>query len=139
MMYLGEEFFGKFLFDGQWVVFIGQVDGDEQVYVVFVVGGVLKQLIYYFVNGFLLLCWGYDNQVYGWYFDGSVVFFCLMCDGWDLGDMQFFFVDVDGGLLILLLMFEFGGGFFFLDGMCIVYLLVMCDFWYWKCYEGGWV
>ncbi|HKP87494.1 MAG TPA: hypothetical protein VJZ26_15435, partial [Blastocatellia bacterium] len=42
----GIEVFAKFSPDGNWVAFTGQIDGDEQVYVIPVTGGVPRQLTY---------------------------------------------------------------------------------------------
>ena len=61
----GMEVFAHFSPDGKWIAFTGQYDGDEQVYVMPVGGGVPKQLTYYPARGPLTPRWGYDNQVYG--------------------------------------------------------------------------
>src|SRR5690349_17653657 len=71
----GLELFAKFSPDGQWIAFTGQYDGDEQVYVIPVTGGVPKQLTFYPARGPLAERWGYDNQVYGWSRDGKRVLF----------------------------------------------------------------
>ncbi|MEM1246297.1 MAG: S41 family peptidase [Acidobacteriota bacterium] len=134
----GEELFAKFSPDGQWVAFTGQVDGDEQVYVVPSAGGAPRQLTYYPANGPLPPRWGYDNQVYGWHPDGSAVLFRSMRDGWDLGDTQLFLVGVDGGLPTPLPMPESGGGSLSPDGARVAYSPVTRDFRHWKRYEGGW-
>jgi tricorn protease len=47
----GLELFAKFSPDGKWIAFTGQYDGDEQVYVIPVSGGVPKQLTYYPARG----------------------------------------------------------------------------------------
>ena len=71
----GLELFAKFSPDGKWIAFTGQYDGDEQVYVIPVSGGVPKQLTFYPARGPLTPRWGYDNQVYGWTRDGSRILF----------------------------------------------------------------
>jgi tricorn protease len=71
----GLELFAKFSPDGKWISFTGQYDGDEQVYVIPVTGGVPKQLTFYPARGPLTPRWGYDNQVYGWTPDGKSVIF----------------------------------------------------------------
>jgi len=40
----GLELFAEFSPDGNWIAFTGQYDGDEQVYVIPVTGGIPKQL-----------------------------------------------------------------------------------------------
>ena len=47
----GLELFAKFSPDGKWIAFTGQYDGDEQVYVIPVTGGVPKQLTFYPARG----------------------------------------------------------------------------------------
>ncbi len=69
----GLELFAKFSPDGKWIAFTGQYDGDEQVYLIPVGGGVPKQLTFYPARGPLTPRWGYDNQVYGWTPDGKSV------------------------------------------------------------------
>jgi tricorn protease len=71
----GLEVFAKFSPDGKWIAFTGQYDGDEQVYIIPVTGGVPKQLTFYPARGPLPPRWGYDNQVYGWTPDGKSVVF----------------------------------------------------------------
>src|SRR5579863_4275746 len=78
----GLEVFAKFSPDGNWIAFTGQYDGDEQVYVIPVTGGVPKQLTFYPARGPLPPRWGYDNQVYGWSNDGKRVIFRSLRDGW---------------------------------------------------------
>src|SRR4029077_12860375 len=43
----GLELFAKFSPDGKWIAFTGQYDGDEQVYIIPVTGGVPRQLTFY--------------------------------------------------------------------------------------------
>src|SRR5215510_6984538 len=81
----GVELFAKFSPDGKWIAFTGQYDGDEQVYVIPVTGGVPKQLTFYPARGPLTPRWGYDNQVYGWTPDGQSVVFRSGREYFDLG------------------------------------------------------
>ena len=90
----GLELFAKFSPDGKWIAFTGQYDGDEQVYVIPVTGGIPKQLTYYPARGPLPPRWGYDNQVYGWTPDGKSVVFRSTRDHYDLGDCQLYTVPV---------------------------------------------
>ena len=71
----GVELFAKFSPDGRWIAFTGQIDGDEQVYVVATAGGEPRQLTHYPARGPLPPRWGYDNQVFGWTPDGKSVLF----------------------------------------------------------------
>lgn len=134
----GIELFAKFSPDGQWIAFTGQYDGDEQVYVIPVTGGVPKQLTFYPARGPLTPRWGYDNQVYGWTPDGKSVLFRSLRDHFDLGDSQLYTVSVDGGMPQALAMPKSGAGDFSQDGKEVVYSPLFRDFRTWKRYSGGW-
>jgi len=134
----GLELFAKFSPDGNWIAFTGQYDGDEQVYVIPVTGGIPKQLTYYPARGPLPPRWGYDNQVYGWTPDGKSVVFRSLRDHYDLGDCQLYTVPVEGGLPQPLPMPKSGAGDFAPDGTKVVYSPLFRDFRTWKRYSGGW-
>jgi tricorn protease len=140
----GVELFGKFSPDGRWIAFTGQVDGDEQVYVVPSDGGELRQLTWYPAKGPLPDRWGYDNQVYGWTPDGSAVLFRSLRSSWSPGAPRLYTVAMPasarqrGGLPVPLPMPVAGAGEFAPDGRAIVYSPLFRDFRTWKRYEGGW-
>ncbi|MBP2681708.1 MAG: peptidase, partial [Candidatus Krumholzibacteriota bacterium] len=134
----GQELFPKFSPDGKWIAFTGQYDGDEQVYVMPVEGGVPKQLTYYPAKGPLPPRWGYDNQVYGWTKDGKSVLFRSMRYGWDLTDTQLYTVPMGGGLPEPLPMPVSGAGDFSPDAKKMIYSPLVRDFRTWKRYQGGW-
>ena len=140
----GVELFAKWSPDGRWIAFTGQIDGDEQVYVVPGDGGEPRQLSYYPANGPLPDRWGYDNQVYGWTPDGSAVLFRSLRDAFTLTRGQLFTVAMPGAarsrgaLPVALPMPVSGAGDFSPDGERIVYAPLFRDFRTWKRYEGGW-
>jgi tricorn protease len=134
----GVELFAKFSPDGKWIAFTGQYDGDEQVYVIPVTGGVPKQLTFYPARGPLPPRWGYDNQVYGWTPDGKSVVFRSLREYFDLGDSRLYTVSMEGGLPQALPMPKSGAGDFSPDGLQIVYSPLFRDFRTWKRYSGGW-
>jgi tricorn protease len=134
----GLELFPKFSPDGKWIAFTGQYDGDEQVYVVPVTGGVPKQLTYYPAKGPLPARWGYDNQVYGWTPDGKAVLFRSLREGWSVAQSRLYTVPVEGGLPAALPMPTSGAGDFSPDGKLLVYSPLFRDFRTWKRYQGGW-
>ncbi|HSE66103.1 MAG TPA: hypothetical protein VLB12_03900, partial [Gemmatimonadales bacterium] len=108
----GLELFAKFSPDGKTIAFTGQYDGDEQVYVVPVTGGVPKQLTFYPARGPLTERWGYDNQVYGWTPDGKRVLFRSLRDGWTLVENHLYTVSAEGGSAVQLPMPTAGAGAF---------------------------
>ena len=134
----GIEVFGKFSPDGKWIAFTGQYDGDEQVYVIPVTGGVPKQLTFYPARGPLAPRWGYDNQVYGWTPDGKSVIFRSGREYFDLGDSRLYTVPVTGGMPEAFPMPKSGAGDVSPDGSKVVYSPLFRDFRTWKRYEGGW-
>jgi tricorn protease len=134
----GVEVFGKFSPDGKWIAFTGQYDGDEQVYVIPVTGGIPKQLTFYPARGPLTPRWGYDNQVYGWTPDGKSVVFRSGREYFDLGDSRLYAVSISGGMPEALPMPKSGAGDISPDGSKIVYSPLFRDFRTWKRYEGGW-
>jgi tricorn protease len=134
----GLELFAKFSPDGKWIAFTGQYDGDEQVYVIPVAGGVPKQLTYYPARGPLTPRWGYDNQVYGWAPDGKSVIFRSGREYFDLGDSRLYTVPASGGMPEALPMPKSGAGDLSPDGSKVVYSPLFRDFRTWKRYEGGW-
>jgi tricorn protease len=134
----GIEVFAKFSPDGKWIAFTGQYDGDEQVYVIPVTGGVPKQLTFYPARGPLTPRWGYDNQVYGWTPDGKSIVFRSLRDHFDLGDCRLYTVSLEGGLPQPLPMPTSGAGDFSPDGKDVVYSPLFRDFRTWKRYSGGW-
>ncbi|MFY9344027.1 MAG: S41 family peptidase [Planctomycetota bacterium] len=140
----GVELFGKFSPDGKQVAFTGQLDGDEQVYVVPSDGGEVRQLTFYPGKGPLPDRWGYDNQVYGWAPDGSAVLFRSLARAWSPAGPRLYTVALPahakarGALPVPLPMPTAGAGEFSPDGARIVYSPLFRDFRTWKRYEGGW-
>ena len=133
----GLELFAKFSPDGKWIAFTGQVDGDEQVYVVPTAGGVPRQLTFYPARGPLPPRWGYDNQVFGWTPDGKAVLFRSHRDSWTLPVSRLYRVGVSGGAAEVLPMPESGAGDYELEGRRIVYSPRSRDFRSEKRYGGG--
>ena len=134
----GQELFPKFSPDGSQIAFTGQVDGDEQVYVMPTAGGAPKQLTFYPATGPMPARWGYDNMVYGFTNDGKSVFFRSLREAWSIASGRMFVVDVEGGLPRALPMPVSGAADFSPDGTRMVYSPLWRDFRSWKRYQGGW-
>lgn len=140
----GVELFAKFSPDGRWIAFTGQVNGDEQVFVIPSDGGEVRQLTWYPADGPLPARWGYDHQVYGWTPDGTGVLFRSLRQAWTLTGGRLYTVALPavarrrGALPVPLPMPEAGAGEFSPDGERIVYAPLFRDFRTWKRYEGGW-
>jgi len=134
----GQELFGRFSPDGEWVAFTGQYDGDEQVYVVPTAGGEPTRLTWYPAVGPLPPRWGYDHQVYGWSPDGEEVLFRSLRDAGGGVETKVYTVPRTGGLPKALPMPNSGATDFSPDGSQVVYSPLFRDFRHWKRYQGGW-
>ncbi|MDR2345521.1 MAG: PDZ domain-containing protein [Planctomycetaceae bacterium] len=135
----GQEVFPKISPDGKWVAFTGQYDGDEQVYVIPISGGIPRQLTFYPAAGPLTPRWGYDNIVYGWTPDGKNILFRSLRDSNHVTELgTLYTVPFEGGLPKKVGMPTAGAGCFSPDGSKIVYSPLFRDFRSWKRYEGGW-
>jgi tricorn protease len=140
----GVELFAKYSPDGRWIAFTGQLDGDEQVYVVPSDGGEARQLTFYPSKGPLPDRWGWDNQVYGWTPDGTAVLFRSLRQAWSPASGRLYTVPLPatarkrGALPQALPMPTAGAGEFAPDGARLVYSPLFRDFRTWKRYAGGW-
>ena len=140
----GVELFASFSPDGRWIAFTGQLDGDEQVFVVPADGGEPRQLTWYPANGPLPPRWGYDNQVQGWAPDGTAVLFRSLRDAWTLAAGRLYTVAMPsaqrqrGAVPVALPMPTAGAGAFSPDGQLLCYSPLFRDFRTWKRYQGGW-
>lgn len=133
----GLELFARFSPDGKWIAFTGQIDGDEQVYIIPSTGGEPRQLTFYPARGPLAPRWGYDNQVYGWTPDGTSVLFRSHRDAWTLPLTRLYRVAMTGGPAEALPMPESGAGEYSPDGRQVVYSPRARDFRSEKRYGGG--
>jgi tricorn protease len=133
----GIELYAHFSPDGKWLAFTGQYDGDEQVYVVPVGGGIPKQLTYYPARGPLTPRWGWENQVYGWTPDGKKIVFRSSRESWSQGMTRLYTVAMTGGPAEPLPMPEAGAGDLNADGTQVVYSPIFRDFRPEKRYSGG--
>ncbi|MDR3108539.1 MAG: PDZ domain-containing protein [Planctomycetaceae bacterium] len=135
----GLELFPKISPDGKWLAFTGQYDGDEQVYVMPIGGGVPRQLTFYPAMGPNPPRRGCDNIVYGWTPDSKKVLFRSLRDSNSVTELgALFTVSLEGGLPVKLPMPTTGAGDFSPDGKKIVYSPLFRDFRSWKRYQGGW-
>ncbi|MDR2845076.1 MAG: PDZ domain-containing protein, partial [Puniceicoccales bacterium] len=133
----GQEVFPRFSPDGQWIAFTGQYDGDEQVYVIPVTGGIPRQLTFY---PSVPMSRGHDNLVYGWTPDGKSILFRSTRDSNGVTELgTLYTVPFTGGLPKKVGIPTSGVGEFSPDGTKVVYSPIFRDFRTWKRYQGGMV
>lgn len=134
----GLELFPRISPDGTRVAFTAQIDGDEQVFVMPIGGGVPRQLTHYPTPGPLPERWGYDHQVLDWTPDGRGILFRSTRESYAISGPRLFVVPAEGGLPTALAVPSGGSGCFSPDGRRLVYSPLFRDFRAWKRYQGGW-
>ena len=113
--------------DGTLVAFTGEYDGNQDVYIVPVAGGVPRRLTYH--PG--------ADQVVGWTPDGKQVLFRSARAAFANGVVQLFTVPIDGGFPTQVPLARAAEGSFSPDGSRIAYVPNMQWQRAWKRYRGG--
>ena len=135
----GFEMFPHFSFDGKWIAFTGQYDGNTEIYLMPSEGGVPKRLTFTSTLGRDDVSdrMGPNNIVMGWMHDNKhIVFRSRMHEHNDfLG--QLFTVSIDGGLPEQLPLPRGGFCSYSPDDSKLVYNRVFREFRTWKRYRGG--
>ena len=124
---LGTETSPKISPDGNWVAFTGQYDGNTDVYVVPVQGGIPARLTWH--PG--------ADLVQGWYPDSKKIIFTSAMEGYPTANTKFFTISVNGGNSeAMILPFGFIGSLSE-DGQYMAYQPY--SFWdpEWRNYRGG--
>ncbi len=135
----GFEMFPRFSFDGKWIAFTGQYDGNTEIYLMPSEGGAPKRLTYTGTLGRDDVSdrMGPNNIVMGWMHDNKhIVFRSRMHEHNDfLG--QLYVVSIDGGLPEQLPLPRGGFCSYSPDDSKLVYNRVFREFRTWKRYRGG--
>jgi len=123
----GEESFPRFSPDGLWLAYSANYDGNTDIYVVSVHGGVPRRLTYH----------GAADRMLGWYPDGRSILFASMRNSYKDRFHQLFKISAEGGLpeQLPLPYGEFGS--IAPDGKTLAYIPISVDFRTWKRYRGG--
>jgi len=123
----GEESFPRFSPDGTQIAFSGNYDGNLDIYLIPVTGGVPKRLTHH----------GAPDRVIGWYSDGrSILFASSMTSEKDRFN-KLFKVSVAGGLPEQLPVPYGEFGAISPDSKLLAYTPISVDFRTWKRYRGG--
>ena len=123
----GEESFPRFSPDGSLLAFTGDYDGNEDIYVMPVTGGVPKRITHH----------GAPDRMLGWYPDGKTILYATSMTSPKNRFNQLYRVSAQGGLPEKLPMPYGEFGAISPDGKTLAYVPISVDFRTWKRYRGG--
>lgn len=123
----GEESFPQFSPDGSLIAFSGNYDGNLDIYVVPVTGGLPRRVTHH----------GAPDRVVGWYPDGKHLLYATTMTSYKDRFSQLYKVSAEGGLPEKLPMPYGEFGAISPDGKMIAYTPISVDFRTWKRYRGG--
>ncbi len=123
----GEESFPQFSPDGSLIAFSGNYDGNMDIYVVPVTGGLPRRITHH----------GAPDRIVGWYPDGKHILYATTMTSYKDRFNQLYKVSAEGGLPEKLPMPYGEFGAISPDGKTIAYTPISVDFRTWKRYRGG--
>jgi tricorn protease len=123
----GEETFPRFSPDGSLIAFSGNYDGNTDIYVVPVTGGLPRRLTFH----------GAADRMLDWYPDGGSLLFATMRTSYKERFHQLYRISAKGGLPEKLPVPYGEFGAIAPDGKTLAYIPITVDFSTWKRYRGG--
>ncbi len=123
----GEESFPRFNPDGSQIAFSGNYDGNMDIYVIPVTGGLPKRLTYH----------GAPDRMLGWYPDGKSLLFATSRTSEKDRFNQLYKISITGGMPEKLPVPYGEFGSISPDGKSLAYIPISVDFRTWKRYRGG--
>ena len=123
----GEESFPRFSPDGTLLAFTGDYDGNEDIYVMPVAGGLPRRLTHH----------GAPDRMLGWYPDGQSILYATSMTSPKNRFNQLYRVSAQGGLPEKLPVPYGEFGAISPDGKTLAYVPISVDFRTWKRYRGG--
>ena len=123
----GEESFPRFSPDGGWLAFTGDYDGNEDIYVMPVTGGLPRRITHH----------GAPDRMLGWYPDGKTILYATSMTSPKNRFNQLYKVSAQGGLPERLPVPYGEFGAISPDGKTLAYVPISVDFRTWKRYRGG--
>ncbi len=123
----GEESFPRFSPDGSRLAFSGDYDGNEDIYVMPVTGGVPLRVTHH----------GAPDRMLGWYPDGKTILYATSMTSQKNRFNQLYRVSAQGGLPEKLPVPYGEFGAISPDGQTLAYVPISVDFRTWKRYRGG--
>jgi tricorn protease len=123
----GEESFPRFSPDGSLLGFTGDYDGNEDIYVMPVAGGLPRRITHH----------GAPDRMLGWYPDGKSILYATSMTSPKNRFNQLYRVSAEGGLPEKLPVPYGELGAISPDGKTLAYVPISVDFRTWKRYRGG--
>ena len=123
----GEESFPRFSPDGTLLAFTGDYDGNEDIYVMPVTGGLPKRITHH----------GAPDRMLGWYPEGQSILYATSMTSPKNRFNQLYRVSAQGGLPEKLPVPYGEFGAISPDGKTLAYVPISVDFRTWKRYRGG--
>lgn len=133
----GLELFPRFSPDGKQIAFMGEYDGDQNVFVVDAVGGTPKRLSYHPGVRSTSERMGPESIVMEWTNDGKRILYRSREETHSVWEGKLYTVSPDGGFPVELPLPRGGFASFSKDGTKIAYCPIFRDFRTWKRYMGG--
>jgi tricorn protease len=133
----GLELFPRFSPDGKKIAFMGEYDGDQNVFVIDAVGGEPKRLTYHPAIRSTSERMGPESIVMDWTPDGKRILYRSREETHSVWEGKLYTVSPDGGFPIELPLPRGGFASFNGDGTKIAYCPIFRDFRTWKRYKGG--
>ncbi len=135
----GYEMFAKISPNGKWIAFTGQYDGNTEVYVMPVQGGVPKRLTYTATlnRDDVSDRMGPNNIVMGWTPDSKKIIFRSRMHSFNSFRGQLYLVDLKGDMPEEVPVMDGGFCSFSPDGQKLAFNRIFREFRTWKYYRGG--
>jgi len=135
----GYEMFPRFSWNGKWIAFTGQYDGNTEVYLMPSEGGIPKRLTYTATLGRDNISdrMGPNNIVMGWKHDSNAIVFRSRMKSWNSFNGELFIVSTDGDMPDQLPLPRGGFCSFSPDNRKLAYNRIFREFRTWKRYRGG--
>jgi tricorn protease len=123
----GEESFPRFSPDGRQIAFTGNYDGNEDIYVMPVSGGLPARVTHH----------PEDDRMLDWYPDGETLLFATLMSSEKQRFRKLYRVPAKGGMPVVLPVPYGEFGAISADGSMLAYMPLSRDFRTWKRYRGG--
>ncbi len=133
----GYEQFPRFSPDGSTIAFVGEYDGNQDIYTLPSEGGTPKRITYEYVQPNVADRQGPDKIIMQWTNDGNQILFRTREKSWNILVGQLQLVNKDGGLPKQVEVARSGFASFSPDGKKMAFNRIFREYRTWKRYSGG--